>query len=92
MEHKTIETSRGTLSYWIDGNRIRPRLLLLHGALMDHRMFFHQATFFRDNFLLIMPDLPAHGRSRPYKDFAFTHTVEDLLDILDQEKVRHTHI
>lgn len=92
MEQKTIETSRGTLSYWLDGNRIRPRLLLLHGALMDHRMFFQQATFFRDNYLLIMPDLPMHGRSQPYEDFSFSNTVEDLCALLDQEKVRHAHV
>lgn len=92
MEHKSIDTPRGELSYWVDGNRIRPRMLLLHGALMDHRMFFHQSTFFRDNYFMIMPDLPAHGRSRPYDDFSFAHTVEDLFAILDQEKVRHTHV
>jgi len=67
-------------------------LLLLHGTLLDHRMFFHQSTFFRDNFLLIMPDLPAHGRSRPYEDFSFLNAVEDLLAILAQEKVRHLHL
>lgn len=92
MEHRSIETSRGQVSYWIDGNRIRPRLLFLHGAMLDHRMFFNQCTFFRDNYLIIMPDLPAHGQSRPYKEFSFANTVEDLLAILDQEKVRHTHI
>lgn len=92
MEHKTIETPRGQVSYWVDGNRIKPRLLLLHEAMLDHRMFFNQSTYFRDNFLLIMPDLPAHGQSRPYQDFSFSNTVEDLLTILDEENVRHTHV
>ena len=92
MKQKTIKTPRGQVSYWVEGNRIRPRLLLLHGAMMDHRMFYNQAIYFRDNYFLIMPDLPAHGQSRPYEDFSFSNTVEDLLTILDEEKVRHTHV
>lgn len=92
MEHKTIETQRGQLSYWVDGHRIRPRMLFLHGALMDHRMFYQQVTYFRDNYRIIIPDLPAHGRSRPYQDFSFSNTVDDLNLILEQEKVRHCHV
>lgn len=91
MEHKTIETARGQVSYWIDGIRKRPRLLLLHGALMDHRMFYPQVNHFRDDYFIITPDLPAHGRSRPYQDFSFQNTVDDLLAILDRENVRHCH-
>ena len=92
MEHKTLQTSRGHLFYATEGNHTQPCLLFLHGAMMDYRMFVPQANYFGNDYFIIMPDLPAHGKSRPYEEFSFAHTVEDLLQILQREGVDSVHL
>lgn len=84
-----MTSARGTTYYWVSRCEIADAktLVFTHGLTADHRMFAPQVEHFRDRYHLILWDVPLHGLSRPYSDFSYANTAEELAAILDAESV-----
>jgi pimeloyl-ACP methyl ester carboxylesterase len=91
MEHKVIDSERGSVNYWVAGYSAEA-LVFTHGATMDHGMFSSQVEFFSERYRTITWDVPGHGLSRPYRDFTLQNAAADLFSILDQEGFQHAHL
>ena len=91
MNHKTLSNSRGIIHYWVDGNSDKT-IIFTHGANMDHGMFHQQTGHFAKNYKVISWDVPAHGLSRPYKDFSLQYAADDLIQILNAEDTAQAHL
>ncbi len=88
MEHKQINTQRGTVHYWVSKlKKSTQTIVFTHGVTADHTMFEKQIAFFEDNYNLITWDVPLHGLSRPYSDFSYQHCAQDLCAVLDAENI-----
>lgn len=89
MRQGSVTSSRGTTYYRISrcGIADAKTLVFTHGLTADHRMFAPQEEHFRDKCDLILWDVPLHGLSRPYSDFSYANTAEELAAILDVESV-----
>jgi len=90
LEMRRLETERGDVHYGVAG--AGDAVVLLHGATADQGMWVHQIRPFSQHFRVIVPDLPAHGRSRPYKEFSLAHCAEDVRGLLEQEGVERAHL
>lgn len=90
MEHKTVSSCRGTTHYWVGrcGRAEAKTLVFTHGLTADHRMFGPQVEHFQPNYHIVLWDVPLHGLSRPYTDFSYAHTAEELAAILDAEGIK----
>ncbi|MCA9969126.1 MAG: alpha/beta hydrolase [Anaerolineales bacterium] len=76
------------LHYWTGGTAVRPLVVLLHGATMDHRMFNAQVAALLPHYRVLVWDAPGHGRSRPLgAQFTLESCARDLLAVLDAEGV-----
>ncbi len=89
MEHKTIKSERGIVHYWIHRtlNESEKCIVFTHGLTANHTMFKKQVEYFSKEYSVITWDVPLHGQSRPYKDFSYKKTAEELKAILDVEKI-----
>lgn len=89
MEHRTIESERGTVHYWINGNHISNAkcIVFSHGLTANHMMFEKQVEYFSNDYTVITWDIPLHGESRPYKDFSYKNCAIELKRILDTENI-----
>lgn len=90
MEQKSVTSIRGTTWYWVSkcGREEAKTVVFTHGLTADHRMFAPQVDYFKNQYHLILWDVPLHGLSRPYSDFTYAHTAEELAAILDAERIR----
>ena len=91
MNHKTTSGKFGTVHYWETGEEAQC-ILFTHGATMDHGLFQHQIEFFAKDYKVIVWDVPAHGKSRPYKDFSLQKATNELVGILDAEQIEAAHL
>lgn len=91
MEHHSINTKRGAVHYWTDGDADES-IIFTHGATMDHGMLQHQMEHFRKRYKVISWDVPLHGESRPYQGFSLQHAADDLAAILDAEHIERAHL
>ena len=88
MIGKTIDTTHGTIHYWIDpaGACKEPQLVFLPGLTADHRLFDRQIEYFEGRYPVFVWDAPGHAGSYP---FEMTFSLEDkagwLNDILTNE-------
>lgn len=89
-EARTLETERGAVRYGVAGEG--EVVVFLHGATADYGMWTHQVAPFSERYRVILVDLPAHGRSRPYAPFSLAHCAHDVAAILDQEGVARAHV
>ena len=48
---------------WIDGDDSSPSIVLVHGVLMDHRMWLHQVEGLKENYRVVCLDMLGHGRA-----------------------------
>jgi pimeloyl-ACP methyl ester carboxylesterase len=89
MEHKCIKSERGTVHYWISRNTDKSErcIVFTHGLTANHIMFEKQVDFFSGDYTVITWDVPLHGESRPYRDFSYKNSAEDLREILDAEDI-----
>ena len=89
MEHKTIKGIVGEVHYWISraSHSTDEAIVFTHGLTADHTMYEKQVDFFRNEYTLIVWDVPMHGLSVPYKDFSYANTARDLNSILQQENI-----
>lgn len=90
MIEKTITSDRGTVYYWINEEISMKNFAIVfcHGLTADHTLFDKQVEHLADHYKIITLDFPLHGKSRPYIDFSFKNTNQDLLAILKQEEIK----
>ena len=87
MEHKTVNGAGGEVHYWISKTTDAPKgtIVFTHGLTANHSMFEKQIAYFRDEYIVIVWDVPMHGLSMPYENFSYENTAKDLNRILEQE-------
>ncbi len=80
-----IKCSTGTLYYNLFGPKGAPLIVFTHGAGMDHRMFTAQVEALRDEYRVLVWDIPGHGNSGPLKEeFSFINASVDLIALLNE--------
>lgn len=89
MEHKQIVSQYGITHYWISHNsdKLEKTIVFTHGVTADHSMFEKQIDFFHKKYTIIVWDVPLHGLSRPYSQFTYTNTANELNSILETENI-----
>lgn len=90
MQKKIVSCENGTIKYWTTES-IHPKrksIFFLHGMTADHTMFEQQFEVFKKDYNLFAWDAPAHGESRPYRNFSFFDTAECMLKILHDHHIR----
>lgn len=90
MIEKRISSCRGHVYYWVSrhSNKNAKTLFFLPGLTANHHLFNFQLKYFSSKFTVFVWDAPAHGKSRPYSDFTYSHLAEELKTILDREKIK----
>ena len=86
---KHVVTKRGSVYYWMhkNPNDQAKCLVFTHGLCANHTMFEHQIEHFKNDYTIITWDIPLHGLSRPYKDFSYKNSSDDLNLILQKEGI-----
>ena len=89
MNHRTISGLGGTVHYWISRpeNTCKGAIVFTHGLTADHTMYEKQIEFFKDEYIVILWDVPLHGLSMPYEGFSYERAAKDLHTILEQEAI-----
>jgi len=85
---KNLQFQNKSISYWIEGKG-KP-VMLVHGFAEDHLVWSHQIDYLKQNFQLIIPDLPGSGKSELLNSVSMESMAEVLKAILDQESVQQT--
>jgi len=85
---KNLQFQNRSISYWIEGKG-KP-VMLVHGFAEDHEVWSHQIDYLKQNFQLILPDLPGSGKSELVNNVSMESMAEVLKAILDQESVQET--
>ena len=89
MTEKRFETENGIIAYWVNSMSNQDyALVFLHGLTADHTLFEKQTSHFKERFKIVCWDAPAHGKSRPYKDFSYHRAAEHLKKILEIEQIK----
>lgn len=90
MAHKKIKSDHGEVHYWIEKNKNSEAkcIVFTHGLTADHSMFEKQMEFFREQYTVLSWDVPLHGLSRPYTDFSYRQTANELKAIMDKEQIQ----
>ncbi len=91
MNHKTLPGAGGTVHYWTMGAG-EQCILFTHGATMDKGLFQPQMDYFSKRYKVISWDVPAHGKSRPYRGFSLPNAARELVNILDAENIEAAHL
>ncbi len=89
MIEKTYSTKDGDIHYWISDKLRSDRitLIFLHGLTASHELFTKQTEYFFEKYNVFSWDAPAHGKSRPYKEFTYEKTAVVLHDILKENAI-----
>jgi pimeloyl-ACP methyl ester carboxylesterase len=88
---KTIQIGGIQIAYNFKGKG--PPLVLLHGALSDHRMWYPQLEVLSDEFTVIAWDAPGCGESTdPPEDFNLADFADVLALMLKRVNVNHAHV
>ena len=88
-ERCTLPRPDATISYWAGGPADAPRVVLLHGATLDHHAWDAQVDVLSERYRVVVPDLRGHGASTTDGPFRFEDALADvlaLLDVLDAER------
>jgi pimeloyl-ACP methyl ester carboxylesterase len=83
MAAKAITYREKKISYTIEGNG--PIVLLIHGFGEDSSVWKNQIDFLKNDFRLIVPDLPGSGRSEIIDDMSMEGMAEVMKAILEKE-------
>ena len=89
MVENIIDTQFGKVHYWISENIQSDKLTIffMHGLTASHELFANQIECFSGNYNVIAWDAPAHGKSRPYKDFTYEKAANDAVRILGKNGI-----
>jgi pimeloyl-ACP methyl ester carboxylesterase len=86
-----FKSSYGDIYYEIFGQKDALTVVFMHGIFVDHKMFQRQVAKFKDQYRVLLWDMPEHGQSvKLDKTFEFSTAAEcfiELLDVLGIEKV-----
>ncbi|MGE5384722.1 MAG: alpha/beta fold hydrolase [Betaproteobacteria bacterium] len=63
MDSKTIQLGNTQYAYYEMANPGKPKMLLLHGMVVESHCFEKLAAFFKDDYHLLFLDLKGHGKS-----------------------------
>lgn len=63
MQNALYKSEYGDIYYELSGPEDAPIIIFTHGVGMDHRTFEKQIEAIKDNYRVIVWDLPGHGRS-----------------------------
>jgi pimeloyl-ACP methyl ester carboxylesterase len=88
-ERRELVRPDATIRYWVSGHEEAPRVVLLHGATLDHRAWDDQVAVLSERYRVVVPDLRGHGESTTESPFRFEDALADvlaLLDVLDAER------
>ena len=90
MIEKYIENKRGKIYYWISDEWVTDRatIFFFHGLTQNHTLFDNEMSYFEGKYNLIVWDAPMYGKSRPYNEFSFPNNSKDILQIMDDNKVK----
>ena len=84
---KTLAYQSSILFYRVEGTGRRTAVVLLHGFAEDGSIWDEQTTALKEQFLLIVPDLPGSGRSSLNADTSMEDLAEAVRIILDAESI-----
>jgi Predicted hydrolases or acyltransferases (alpha/beta hydrolase superfamily) len=88
LQEKTLRKDSCNIHYWISKDVEGTWVLFLHGAGLDHNMFKEQIEAIKYRYKILLWDARGHGLSRPIgKQFSIKLLVDDLINILDIEKI-----
>lgn len=89
VKEKALSTECGNIYYWVSDNCSEDKITLffLHGLTASHKLFSKQIEYFDGHFNLLVWDTPAHGKSRPYKDFSYEKAAIAAKQILDENGI-----
>lgn len=87
MIEKYVSSERGNTYYWMEKRDSPFTLVFLPGLTANHHLFDHQTEVFSEQYSIVVWDAPAHGKSRPYRNFSYHNAAEELKSILDAEGV-----
>ena len=76
MASHPIEIKGKKIMYYVYGNG-KP-VVLIHGFGEDHSIWHNQVAFFKNQYQLIIPDLPGSGASELFNDMS----IEEMADIV----------
>lgn len=68
------------------GNQSSPMLVFLHGGGVSGWMWEKQVEYFKDDYYILVPDLPSHGNSREEQFFSIHQTAKDIIHIIEEKK------
>lgn len=89
MQEKHLDTERGPVFYWYSRcSHTDTTLVFLHGLTADHTLFEKQISYYLGQASLLCWDAPAHGKSRPYRQFSYDDAAKVLKAILDRENIK----
>ena len=78
-----------TIRYWVSGPADAPRVVLLHGATLDHHAWDAQVDALSARYRVVVPDLRGHGESTIEGPFRFEDALADVLALLDAVDAEH---
>jgi len=91
LTHKRVKTNGVTLHYVTAGSG--PTVLCMHGWPQNHREFLPIIERLAHRFTFIAPDLRGYADSdKPYAGYEPKTIAEDMLGLLEAEKVTRFHI
>ena len=90
MIEKILETESGNIHYWISENFRNEcgTIFFLHGLTASHDLFVNQIEYFSKDYNVTVWDAPAHGLSRPYKDFTYEKAALAAVQILKDNYIK----
>ncbi|MCE5173382.1 alpha/beta hydrolase [Paenibacillus profundus] len=68
------------------GNKNAPILVFLHGGGVSGWMWEKQVQFLKEEYFVLIPDLPGHGNSGNEKFVSINKTAEDIINIIQERK------
>ena len=88
---KLLKNELGTVYYEVYGPENAPAVMFFHGVAMDHQSFKTQVEALKENYRVIVWDMPFHGKSSAIdKDISFSEASADfimkIMDVLNISK------
>jgi pimeloyl-ACP methyl ester carboxylesterase len=82
LKQYTLQVCGGPLSVYEAGDRDRPGVVMLHGAMYDEARFIwdQMFPFLSGDYHLFALDTPRHGKSRPWQGYMDRARLMDILD------------
>lgn len=81
------------ITYYTNRNKNKETLLFLHAAFSSSKAFEEQYQYFKNDYNIILIDMPGHGETGPNKKRVNFKSIEDIIaQILRKEDIQSVHI